>query len=175
MGVADPDRLTMMGWSAGGHLVNKLITFTTRFKAASSGAGVTNWISLYGQSDTHGERDLWLGGTLWQKNAPIETYWEHSPLKYVTAARTPTIFFIGQNDPRVPMAQAMEMNRALKAQGVPSEVHVAPDEGHIWLRPVHQLYKMNTEIEWFEKYARNLPYTPEIPPTANDPTVVPTP
>ena len=52
MGVADPDRLAMMGWSAGGHLVNKLITFTTRFKAASSGAGVANWISLYGTSDT---------------------------------------------------------------------------------------------------------------------------
>ena len=83
MGVADPDRLAMMGWSAGGHLVNKLITFTNRFKAASSGAGVANWISLYGQSDTRGDRDLWLGGTLWQKNAPIQTYWDHSPLKYV--------------------------------------------------------------------------------------------
>ena len=65
-----------------------------------------------------------------RKTRRSETYWEHSPLKYVTAARTPTIFFIGQNDPRVPMAQAIEMNRALKAQGVPSEVHVAPDEGH---------------------------------------------
>lgn len=175
MGVADPERLTMMGWSAGGHVVNKLITFTTRFKAASSGAGVTNWISLYGLSDTRGERDLWLGGTLWQKNAPIQTYWDQSPLKYVTAARTPTLFLIGENDPRVPMAQAIEMNRALRAQGVPSEVHVAPGEGHIWTQPAHQLYKMNTEIGWFEKYARNLPYTPEAAPTANDPTVVPTP
>ena len=96
----------MMGWSAGGHLVNKLITFTNRFKAASSGAGVANWISLYGTSDTRSDRDLWFGGTLWQKNAPIETYWEHSPLKYVTAARTPTLFLIGENDPRVPMSQA---------------------------------------------------------------------
>ena len=52
MGIADPDRLAMTGWSAGGHLVNKLITFTTRFKAGSSGAGVANWISLYGTSTT---------------------------------------------------------------------------------------------------------------------------
>lgn len=175
MGIADPDRLTMMGWSAGGHLVNKLITFTTRFKAASSGAGVTNWISLYGLSDTRSDRDLWLGGTLWQKDAPIQTYWEHSPLKYVTAARTPTLFVIGENDPRVPAAQATEMYRALKAQGVPSEVHIAPLEGHDWVQPVHQLYKMNKEIEWFEKYARKLPYTWEPVPTANDSTVVPTP
>ena len=73
MGIADPDRLAVTGWSAGGHLVNKLITFTTRFKAASSYAGVADWISLYGQSDTRGDRDLWMGGTLWQKNAPIDT------------------------------------------------------------------------------------------------------
>jgi dipeptidyl aminopeptidase/acylaminoacyl peptidase len=173
MGVADPDHLTMTGWSAGGHLVNKLITFTTRFKAAASGAGVANWISMYGQSDTRSERDLWLGGTLWQKNAPIQTYWEHSPLKYVTSARTPTLFLIGENDSRVPMAQSVEMNRALKAQGVPSELHIAPDEDHDWTHPAHQLYKMNAEIGWLEKYSRNLAYTPEPVPTSNDPSVLP--
>lgn len=173
MGIADPDRLTMMGWSAGGHLVNKLITFTNRFKAASSGAGVANWISMYGQSDTRSERDLWLGGTIWQKTAPIGASWEHSPLKYVTAARTPTIFFAGENDSRVPMAQSVEMTRALQAQGVPSELHSAPGEGHDWVQPQHQLYKLNTEIEWFEKYALKRAYTPEPAPSANDPAVVP--
>jgi dipeptidyl aminopeptidase/acylaminoacyl peptidase len=175
LGVADPNQLTVMGWSAGGHLVNKLITFTTRFKAASSYAGAADWISLYGESDTRADRDLWFGGTLWQKNAPIQTYWDQSPLKYIAAARTPTLFFIGENDPRVPMAQSVEMNRALKAQGVPSELNIAPGEGHTWLKPGHQLYKMNTELEWFEKYARNLPYTSEAVPSANDPTVLPTP
>ena len=175
MGVADPDRLAVTGWSAGAHLVNKLITYTTRFKAASSYAGVAEWISLYGQSDTRGDRDLWLGGTLWQKNAPIESYWEQSPLKYITQARTPTIFFIGRDDPRVPMTQPMEMKRALRAQGVPSEVVIAPDEGHTWLRPVHQLYKMNAEMEWFNKFVRDLPYMPESVPTENDAKVVPAP
>jgi dipeptidyl aminopeptidase/acylaminoacyl peptidase len=43
-GIADPDRLVKMGWSAGGHMTNKIITFTNRFKAASSGAGAVNWI-----------------------------------------------------------------------------------------------------------------------------------
>jgi dipeptidyl aminopeptidase/acylaminoacyl peptidase len=175
MGVADPDRLTMMGWSAGGHLVNKLITFTNRFKAASSYAGVANWISLYGQSDTRGDRDLWMGGSIWQKNAPIQTYWDHSPLKYISAARTPTIFLIGEDDPRIPMAQSIEMNRALRAQGVPSELHVAPGEGHTWSQPRHQLYKMNAEIEWFERYARQLPYTPEAVPAENNTKIVPAP
>jgi dipeptidyl aminopeptidase/acylaminoacyl peptidase len=175
MGIADPTRLTMMGWSAGGHLVNKLITYTDRFKAASSGAGVSNWISLYGTSDTRGDRDLWLSGTLWQPNAPIETYWEHSPLKYVTAARTPTLFLIGENDPRVPMSQAVEFSRALRAQGVPAEVHIAPNEGHDWVQPRHQLYKMNAEMEWFDKYALNRPYSMEVDPVQNDATVLPEP
>jgi dipeptidyl aminopeptidase/acylaminoacyl peptidase len=175
MGIADPDRLVMMGWSAGGHLVNKLITFTNRFKAASSGAGVANWISLYGQSDTRGDRDLWLGGTLWQKNPPIQTYWDQSPLKYVTSVRTPTLFFIGENDTRVPMAQSIEMHRAIRALGISSELHVAPNEPHDWAQPRHQLHKMNSEIEWFEKFAGNLAYVPESPPSENDPSVIPAP
>jgi len=110
-----------------------------------------------------------FGGTLWQKNSPIDTYWEHSPLKYVTAVRTPALFFIGENDPRVPMSQAMELSRAIKAQGVASEVHIAPREGHDWVQPAHQLYKMNVEMEWLEKYVRNLPYTPEPIPSQNAP------
>ncbi len=169
MGIADPNRLAVMGWSAGGHLVNKLITSTNRFKAASAGAGVANWISLYGASDTRADRDLWLGGSLWQKNAPIQTYWEHSPLKYVTSVRTPTLFLNGEYDPRIPMTQAVEMGRALRAQGVPTEVHIAPGEGHDWIQPAHQLYKMNVETEWFEKYARDLPYTPESIPSPKNP------
>ena len=175
MGVADPERLAVMGWSAGAHLVNKLITYTNRFKAASSGAGVANWISLYGQSDTRVERDLWLNGSAWQRNAPIQTYWDHSPLKYISSARTPTLFLIGENDPRVPPAQSLEMFRALKAQGVPTEMHVAPGEGHIWLRPAHQLHKMNAETAWFEEHVTKRTYAPEEIPRQNDLSVTPAP
>ena len=62
-GIADPDRLAIMGWSAGGHLTNKLITFTTRFKAASSAAGAANWTSLFAESDIRTNRAVWFGGT----------------------------------------------------------------------------------------------------------------
>jgi dipeptidyl aminopeptidase/acylaminoacyl peptidase len=96
-------------------------------------------------------------------------------LKYVTAARTPTLFLIGEHDTRVPMSQAIELSRALKAQGVPTEVHIAPNEGHDWVQPAHQLYKMNVEMEWFNKYALKLPYTPETIPPDNDPKVLPRP
>ncbi len=151
-GLADPEKLIKAGWSAGGHMTNKLITFTNRFKAASSGAGAVNWISMYGQSDTRNQRTAWFGGTPWQKNAPIENYWNSSPLKDIWKVSTPTIIFVGQQDPRVPMPQSVELYRALKSNGVPSALYVAPREQHGWRELRHQLYKMNVEFAWFEKY-----------------------
>ena len=82
-GIADPDRMVKMGWSGGGHMTNKIITFTDRFKAASSGAGAAQWVSMYAQSDIRTFRTPWFGGTPWQKNAPIDVYWNNSPLKDV--------------------------------------------------------------------------------------------
>jgi dipeptidyl aminopeptidase/acylaminoacyl peptidase len=164
MGVADPDRLVKMGWSAGGHMTNKIITFTDRFKAASSGAGAANWISMYAQSDTRSYRTPWFGGTPWQKDAPIDVYWEHSPLKYVANVKTPTIFLVGERDERVPAAQSIEMYRALKANGVPTRLYLAPREPHGWRELRHQLFKMNVELEWFERYARGRSYQWEQAP-----------
>jgi dipeptidyl aminopeptidase/acylaminoacyl peptidase len=62
------------------------------------------------------------------------------------------------------MSQAIELSRALKAQGVPAELHIAPNEGHDWTQPAHQLYKMNVELEWIERYTRHIPYTLETIP-----------
>jgi dipeptidyl aminopeptidase/acylaminoacyl peptidase len=163
-GIADPDRLVAMGWSAGGHMTNKLITFTDRFKAASSGAGAANWVSMYAQSDIRSYRTPWFGGSPWQARAPIDLYWEQSPLKYVAQVRTPTIFFVGQDDPRVPLPQSVEMYRAVKSLGVPTHLYVAPREGHGWQELRHQVAKFNAEMAWFEKYARNATFSPETPP-----------
>ena len=163
-GLADPDRLALSGWSAGGHLANKLITMTDRFKAASSGAGVANWLSMYGQTDTRANRTIWFGGTPWQKNAPIAAYWNNSPIKDVANARTPTLFFVGENDPRVPMPQSIEMYRALKSLDVPTHLYAAPRESHQWLEIRHLLFKANAELEWFEKYVRGRTYAWEQAP-----------
>ena len=119
-GIADPDRMVKMGWSGGGHMTNKIITFTDRFKAAASGAGAAQWVSMYAQSDIRAfQRTPWFGGTPWQKNAPIDAYWNNSPLKDVANVKTPTIFFVGERDPRVPMPQSIEMYRALKSERRP--------------------------------------------------------
>jgi dipeptidyl aminopeptidase/acylaminoacyl peptidase len=158
IGIADPDKLATMGWSAGGHMTNKLITYTDRFKAASSGAGASNWISMYAQSDVRTYRTPWFGGTPWSKEAPIEAYWEHSPLKYAGNVKTPTLFLFGQNDERVPPQQGIEMYRALKSNGVPTHLYLAPREGHGWGELRHQLYKANVELDWFEKYVTKRTY-----------------
>ncbi len=164
-GVADPDRLAMMGWSAGGHLTNKLITMTTRFKAASAGAGVADWTSMYAQTDTRANRTVWFGGTPWQKNAPTAMFWNNSPVKDAANAVTPTLFFVGENDVRVPLAQSIEMYRALKSHGVPTHLYVAPREGHQWTELRHQIFKANTELAWFERYVLGrTTYVPEQVP-----------
>jgi dipeptidyl aminopeptidase/acylaminoacyl peptidase len=163
-GIADPDRMVKMGWSGGGHMTNKIVTFTDRFKAASSGAGAAQWVSMYAQSDIRSYRTPWFGGTPWQKNAPIDAYWNHSPLKDVANVKTPTLFFVGERDPRVPMPQSVEMYRALKSNGVPTHLYIAPREPHSWGELRHQLFKLNAEIEWFEKHATRRSFTWEKAP-----------
>jgi dipeptidyl aminopeptidase/acylaminoacyl peptidase len=164
LGIADGDRMAKMGWSGGGHMTNKIITHTDRFKAASSGAGAVNWISMYGQSDTRIQRTPWFGGTPWQKDAPIDLYWGHSPLKDIWKVKTPTIVLVGENDVRVPPPQSVELYRALKSNGVPTHLYIAPREPHGWRELRHELFKMNVELDWFEKHVRGKDYTWEKAP-----------
>jgi dipeptidyl aminopeptidase/acylaminoacyl peptidase len=166
MGVADPARLVKMGASAGGHMTNKLITFTDRFKAASSFAGAANWISMYAQSDTRLRRERWFGGTPWQAGAPIDLFWNQSPLKDVSRTKTPTLFLVGENDARVPLPQSIEMYRALKHNGVPTRLYVAPREGHGWGELRHRLFKFQIEMEWFEKWVQGREYVWEKAPNS---------
>jgi len=164
MGVADPDRLVAMGFSAGGTLATKLVSTTDRFKAASAGAGVADWASLWAQTDSTVFRRTWFTGTPWQAGASIDQFWSNSPVKDAWKVKTPTLLFAGENDPRVPMAQAIEMYRALKSQNVPTRLYVAPREGHMWGDMRHQLFKANAELEWFETYTTGRAYVWEKAP-----------
>ncbi len=163
-GIADGDRMAKMGWSGGGHMTNKIITHTDRFKAASSGAGASNWISMYAQSDTRIQRTPWFGGTPWQEDAPIDLYWGHSPLKDIHKAKTPTLVLVGSNDERVPPPQSVEIYRALKANGVETRLYMAPREPHVWRELRHELFKINVELDWFEKHVRGRTYDWAVPP-----------
>ncbi|MBW3535479.1 MAG: S9 family peptidase, partial [Gemmatimonadetes bacterium] len=168
-GLVDGERMAKMGWSAGGHMTNKIITFTDRFRAASSGAGSANWISMYAQSDVRTYRTPWFGGTPWEENAPVEAYLRDSPLFEAHRVSTPTLFLVGQNDPRVPMPQSVEMYRALEYNGVPTHLYVAPREGHGWRELRHRLFKANVELDWFERWVRGREYTWEKAPIESSP------
>lgn len=168
-GMADPDRLVLAGWSAGGHLANKLITITDRFKAASVGAGVSDWVSMYAQTDIRASRSVWFGGTPWQAGAPFSAFWDHSPIKDVSRVKTPTIFFAGEQDARIPASQLVEMYRGVKSLGVPTHLYIAPREGHQWSELRHQIFKANTELAWFERWARGRSYTAEVAPAGGTP------
>ncbi|HEY2904801.1 MAG TPA: prolyl oligopeptidase family serine peptidase, partial [Vicinamibacterales bacterium] len=167
-GIADPDRLAVAGWSAGGTLVNKLITFTNRFKAASSGAGVANWVSMMAQTDVLTRRASWFQGTPWDKDANLAAFMKQSPISDIGQAKTPTIFFVGKDDARDPPPQSQEMYRGLDHNGVPTKLEIPDNEGHdagSWSLS-HTLAKDNDELEWFEKYVMDRAYTPEPAPNA---------
>ena len=87
---------------------------------------------MYARSDTRIFRTPWFGGRPWQKDALIAVYWDNSPLKDVWKVKTPTIFLVGQNDVRVPSPQSVEMYRALKSNGIPTHLYMAPREPHVW-------------------------------------------
>lgn len=165
-GIADPDRLAVAGWSAGGTLVNKLITFTTRFKAASSGAGVANWISMMAQTDVQARRAAWFQGMPWDKGADLTAFLKQSPISDISKATTPTILFVGERDSRDPKEQSEEMYRGLERNGVPARLEIAPGAVHDasqWLLS-QQFAKDNDELAWFEKYVMTRAYTPETVP-----------
>ena len=150
-GIADPDKLGMMGWSAGGHWSNWTLTHTNRFKAISSGAGAMNWVSMYAQNDSQANRENYFNGTPYDN---FDHWMAMSPIKYIKNARTPTLIHVGHDDPRVPRPQSEELHMALKKLGVPTEFIVYPRMGHGLTDPRYQMVKMVAEFNWFEKWIK---------------------
>lgn len=163
-GLADPDRLIKKGWSAGGHMTNKLITSTDRFRVASSGAGVVDWASQFGETDTSYRRAWWFGGKPWQEDAPSQNYLETSVMKDLWKVKTPTLIFVGEKDVRVPASQSKMLFRALRDQGVETELYIAPGEPHGFRKPSHRLFRINKELEWFERHVHGKDYLYSLPP-----------
>ena len=149
MGVADPDRLGVMGWSYGGFMTSWIVTQTKRFKVASAGAPVTNLMSFNGTADIPGFIPDYFGGQSWEA---MDLYQKHSPMFNVKGVTTPTMIQQGDADIRVPISQGYELYNALKALGVPTRMLVLPRQPHGPTEPKMQLIAMKTNLEWFEKY-----------------------
>lgn len=149
MGVADPNRLAVMGWSYGGYMTDWVITQTHRFKCASSGAGISDLISMWGTNDIPSTLDDYFEGTWYEQP---ERYIKMSPLAHVANVTTPTLFLHGAIDPRVPTTQGYEMYHGLKSKGVPAEMVIYPRTQHGPQEPKFILDIMHRNIDWVAKY-----------------------
>jgi dipeptidyl aminopeptidase/acylaminoacyl peptidase len=149
MGVADPERLGVMGWSYGGFMTSWIVTQTSRFKAASAGAPVTNLMSFNGTADIPAFVPDYFGGQFWEA---MDLYQKHSPMFNVKNVTTPTMIQHGEADIRVPISQGYEFYNALKVKGVPTRMLVLPRQPHGPNEPKMQLAAAKANLEWFEKY-----------------------
>jgi dipeptidyl aminopeptidase/acylaminoacyl peptidase len=152
-GIVDSSAMGALGWSAGGHWSNWILTHTNRFKAISTGAGTTNWISMYAQSDVQRVRQWYMGDKLPYDD--YEHWWAQSPMKYIRNAKTPTMIHVVDGDPRVPRPQSEELHMALKKLGVPTEFYVYPGASHGIPDPRNQLVKSVAEMAWMDYWVRH--------------------
>jgi dipeptidyl aminopeptidase/acylaminoacyl peptidase len=148
-GVADPDRLGIMGWSYGGFMTSWTITQTDRFKAACVGAGVTNLMSFNGTSDIPSFVPDYFGAEAWDDLAP---YREHSAMFQIRGVKTPTLIQHGDSDLRVPLSQGRELYNALRRQGTPVEMVIYPRQAH-WPNEPRLLIDIRRRVvEWFVRW-----------------------
>ena len=151
-GVADRDRLLVMGGSYGGFMTFWTITQTNRFKAAIGHAGISDWYAFYGQSDIPGLMEYGFGGFPW---TATDTFRKYSPITYIKNVKTPIMITHGEQDRRVPIQQAEEYYRGLKGNGVETIFVRYPREGHGITEPNHQIDLVGRQVEWFEKHLKN--------------------
>jgi len=149
-GLVDSTKMGVLGWSAGGHWSNWILTHTDRFKAISSGAGTSNWISMYAQSDVQRNRQHYLGDKLPYDD--FDAYWTQSPIRYIRNAKTPTMIHVVEGDPRVPSPQSVELHMGLKRVGVPTELFMYPGNSHGIPDARNRLVKSMSEMAWMEYY-----------------------
>lgn len=150
LGLIDPARVGTMGWSQGGYISAFLTTAESpRFKAASVGAGISNWMTYYVNTDIHPFTRMYLKSTPWDDP---EIYAKTSPMTYVRKARTPTLIQHGQNDARVPLPNAYELHQGLQDQKTESRLVVYPGFGHGITKPKQLLHVLQDNESWFLKH-----------------------
>ncbi|MDI1243391.1 MAG: S9 family peptidase [bacterium] len=153
MGVADPDKLGVGGWSYGGILTNYLIASDNRFKAATSGAGTAFTVSYYGTDHYITQYDNEIGPP-WDPKA-WETYQKLSyPFLQANKIKTPTLFLGGERDFNVPISGSEQMYQALRSLGIDTQLIIYPNENHGIQRPSYVRDRYERYLAWYDKYVK---------------------
>jgi len=148
-GMIDTSKMGCMGWSQGGYISAFLTTNTDRFQAISVGAGISNWMTYYVNTDIHPFTRQYLQATPWEDEA---VYRKTSPMTNITQASTPTLIQHGEFDRRVPIANAYELVQGLRDNDVPAKLIVYKGFGHGITKPKERLAALWHNWQWFNKY-----------------------
>src|SRR3954468_25022346 len=151
MGVADPNKLGVGGWSYGGILTDYIIASDNRFKAATSGAGTAFTVAFYGTDQYIIQYDYEIGPP-WDPKA-WETYQKLSyPFLHADRIKTPTLFLGGEKDFNVPVQGGQQMYQALRSLGIDTQLVIYPNENHGIARPSYQRDRLERYLAWYDKY-----------------------
>jgi dipeptidyl aminopeptidase/acylaminoacyl peptidase len=164
-GWVDKDRVGSMGWSEGGYISAFITASSDRFKAVSVGAGISDWMTYYANTDITPFTPQYLHATPWDDP---EIYKKTSPISYIAKARTPTLIQHGENDRRVPIPNAYELRQALEDRGVPVKMVVYKGFGHGITKPKQQRAVMEENEKWVAQYIwgeKPAPPAPAAPAT----------
>jgi dipeptidyl aminopeptidase/acylaminoacyl peptidase len=159
-GIADPNRLGSMGWSEGGYISAFLTTHTSRFKAISVGAGISDWMTYYVNTDIAPFTRQYLHATPWDDP---EIYAKTSPITTIKQAKTPTLIQQGSNDKRVPVPDSFEIYRGLQDQGVTARLILYTGFGHGINKPKSRRALLQSNLDWFNYYIWNEPIPKDSP------------
>ena len=143
------DRVGAMGWSQGGYISAFIACFSDRFKAVSVGAGISDWMTYYANTDITPFTRQYLKATPWEDP---EIYRKTSPISYLKNARTPTLIQHGELDKRVPIPNSYELRQALEDKGVPVKMVVYKGFGHGITKPRELRAVAEHNYEWFSKW-----------------------
>ncbi len=149
-GVADPDRLGIAGWSHGGYLATWAVARTDRFRAAMTGAGISDWGMLVGTGEAGAQEADLSGSTGWEGPGP-HPHDRVSPISYASRIRTPLLIVHGEQDTNVPVGQSVFLHRALRHHGAEHTFVVYPREGHWIGERAHQLDLLRRSRAWFAR------------------------
>ena len=147
----DTARLGITGGSYGGFMTMWAVTQTDRFKAAVAAAGVSNWLSYYGENGIDAWMLPYFGASVYDDPA---VYARSSAINFIRNVKTPTFEYVGERDIECPAPQTQEFWHALKALNVPTSIMIYPGEGHGLRDPAHSADAMERTVGWFEKYLK---------------------